>query len=139
MYELLEATIIPTGKAQPSIERGRQSTSMSTDSDDPEVEEVERSSDWHVTTTQKIGLHVQGMQSLVKMREPASFQTEMDKALLCSLLEAFVRYFFFFHRASLICSQIPCGQPSYPVKRQIHGTWPATSDNLAVASRLHKR
>lgn len=86
MYELLDATTVA---AEMPDTRDLRSTSMSSDSDaDAEVLE-ESADDWRVTATQTIGSHSQGMQSLVKMRSPSSFKTEMDKSLLCSLLEGF--------------------------------------------------
>jgi hypothetical protein len=81
IYELLEATTGDSEKAQAWERRASQS---------PEAEDEDPEDGWRVRATQSVGSHSQGMQSLVRMRHPTSFKTEMDKSLLCSLLEGFV-------------------------------------------------
>jgi hypothetical protein len=84
MYELLEVTV-PGGKTVPVPVSEQTSEAEST----AEIESSDPWNYWRVTGTQSIGSHTRGMQSLVRIRNPASFKTEMDRSLLCSLVENF--------------------------------------------------
>lgn len=88
LCELLEATTVPLDDFE-GVDPERRSSYSSTESveDQSAAEEIEDR--WTVTGTHRIGSHSQGMQSLVSMREPTSFKTDLDKSLLCSLLEGF--------------------------------------------------
>ena len=89
IYELLEATTIrPEDAENAGVARRPPSYSSSDDDIDlPMLEDVPET--WLVTGTQRIGTHSQGMLSLIKMRSPSSFKTDLDKSLFCSLLEGF--------------------------------------------------
>jgi hypothetical protein len=86
IYELLEVTVPEERAIEMSAVQEAPAPSLE------ERDEADSPWDgWRITGTQSIGSHTQGMQILVKMRKPSSFKTEMDKSLLCSLLENFVR------------------------------------------------
>ena len=89
IYELLEATTIPpeeSGNPNP-FRRPPSYSSSDEEVDIPRTDENQET--WLVTSTQRIGTHSKGMQTLIKTRAPSSFRSEMDKSLFCSLLEGF--------------------------------------------------
>jgi hypothetical protein len=88
IYEILEATVREERVSELSATPQAPNPTSETD-----LEEMSGTWDdtWPITGTHSIGSHTQGMQSLVRMRSPASFKTDIDRSLLCSLLENFVR------------------------------------------------